>query len=267
MLKQFGVIVLLFLFCIMGCASGPQPHKTTAEAEVLPFLLSIPTGQGLTFIGVAGKRSDPKETIRLALEDAARRVAIFHKVSGEYLSETNIGSGTFDYAHDVQTSLNYDEEGSARYVDALQFDADTDTMEIENVLIIRAAYQSALPVPVRYHPVYSGSDTKPDWVDFPPPAIEGYEIGIGYAGRHSSLADTYAAAYQNAIFSIIRNIHITSQAGNFNYQGAGTFDYNSASEDAIYAHGSLVHFYVLDTWIDPQSKAVWTLAVAEKDKI
>ena len=233
-------------------------------ADTAPFLLSAPTERGLSFIGVSGIRSDPKETIRLALEDAARRVALFHKVSGEFFSEINIGSGAFDYTNNVFTTLDYDEEGYKNFVDALQFNADTDSLETENAFFIRATYSAALPAPVSYRPVYNGSNKKPDWVDTPPLRIGDYEVGIGYAGRHSSTADTFFASYKNAAFSIIRNLNVTSRAGNLNYQASGTFDYKTSSDNIMYARSSLVNFYALDTWIDPNTKAVWTLAIAQK---
>lgn len=272
MLKQWGALCLFFPLLLSGCrtASASVADQTFVieipVEEPPPLLLSMPTEQGLAFIGVAGIQSSPQETIRLALEDAARRVAVFYSVSGEFFTEINIGSGAFDYTHNIFTSLDYDEEGAKQFVDALQFNADTDSIEIENALIMRVTYQAALPIPVSYHPVYSGSARKPDWVDNPPLSIGDYEVGIGYAGRRSSTADTCFTSYTNAIFSIIRNINIKAGAGDLNYQAAGTFDYKTSSGNFIYAQGSLVNFYVLDTWIDPTTKAVWTLAIANKSE-
>jgi hypothetical protein len=265
--KQFGAEFLFFLLLLPGCKSAPVVDPSSAverPAEPSPFLLSMPTERGLSFIGVTGIRSDPKETIRLALEDAARRVAVFHKVSGEFFNEINIGSGAFDYTHNVYTTLDYDDEGYKDFVDVLQYNADTDSIEMENTFIIRVTYPAALPAPVPYHPVYSGRNKKPDWVDNPPLYIGVYEVGVGYAGRHSSTADTFNASYKNAVFSIIRNLNVTSQAGDLNYQAFGTFDYETSSDNILYARSSLVNFYALDTWIDPKSKAVWTLAIARK---
>lgn len=266
--RQFGAGFLFFLLLFPGCRSEPAANPSAAvetpAAESSSFFLSMPTERGLSFIGVSGIRSNPKETIRLALEDAARRVAVFYRVSGEFFAEINIGSGAFDYTNNVFTVLDYDEEGYKSFVDALQFNADTDSMETENTFFVRAAYPAALPAPVPYRPVYSGRNKKPDWVDTPPLYIGDYEVGIGYAGRHSSTADTCAASYKNAILSIIRNLNVTSRTGNLNYQAPGTFDYKTSSDNIMYARGSLINFYTLDTWIDPDTKAVWTLAIAQE---
>jgi hypothetical protein len=267
MLKKFGslfLIVLLYSACA-GTPPPPPPPVSTALVES-SFSLSTPVGNGLVFIGVAGRRSDPKETIQFALEDAARRVAIFQNVFGEFAFENNIGSGLLDYTHNTYTTLSYDEEGSKQHVEILQFNADTDTIELENSLIIRVTYPGALPVPVRYRPTYSGSDQKPDWVDSPPLKIEGYEVAVGHSARYSALADTYTNSYRNAIFTIIRNINTLSRTNEVLYQNTGSlFGYRSSSDNMTYSYGTLTGFYILDTWLDPKTKWVWTLAIAKAE--
>jgi hypothetical protein len=268
-LKKLGPLFLLCLF--MACAGGPAPKDaspsdtTSAISPVQPsFFPSVPAGNGLVFIGVAGKRSNPKETLQAALEDAARRVTIFNEVTGEYAVENNIGSGAFDYTHNTYTSLYYNTEEAKRYVDALQFNANTDTLEIENTFFVRTTYPAALPVPVNYRPVYRGPDQKPDWVDNPPAKIEGYEVGVGYSARHALLADTYTNSCNNAIFAIIRNVNTVSRSSNVLYNTGGLFGYKTSSDNVTYSYGILTSFYVLDTWIDPHAKTVWTLAIAKK---
>ena len=256
----------------MACAGWPAPKDaspsdtTYAASPIQPsFFPSTPAGSGLVFIGAAGKRSNPKETLQVALEDAARRVTIFYEVTGEYAVENNIGSGAFDYTHNTYTSLYYNKEGANRYVDALQFNADTDTLEIENTFFVRTTYPSALPLPVRYRPAYRGADQKPDWVDNPPAKIEGYEVGVGYSGRHALLADAYANSCNNAIFAIIRNVNTVSRSNNVLYNNTGgLFGYKTSSDNVTYSYGVLTGFYVLDTWIEPHAKTVWTLAIAKK---
>jgi len=274
-LKKLGP---LFLLCLLltACAGGPASSSASApstESTEMPpealadpsFFSSASAGNGLVFIGVAGRRSNPQETLQLALEDAARRVALFHEVTGEYAVENNIGSGAFDYTHNTYTSLYYNKEGAKQYVNALQFNANTDTLEIDNVFFVRATYPSALPSSIKYRPVYRGPDKKPDWVDKPPAKIEGYEIGVGFAGRHSSLVDTYTNSCNNAIFAIIRNVNTTTRSSNTLYHTGGLFGYKTASDNITYSYGILSGFYVLDTWIDPKTRTVWTLAIAKKE--
>ena len=270
MLKKFGAVCAVLL--CMACAGAPAPQgdspdaaAASAPSSVSPsFFPSAPAGNGLVFIGAAGKRANAKETLQLALEDAARRVTIFHEVTGEYAVQNNIGSGAFDYTHNTHTSLYYDKEGAQRYVDALQFNAVTDTLEIENTFFVRTVYPAGLPVPVRYRPVYRGANHKPNWVDTPPAQIEGYEVGVGYSSRHASLADAYINSRNNAIFAIIRNVNTVSRSNNVLYNGGGLFGYKTARDNITYSYGILTGFYVLDTWIDPHAKTVWTLAIAKK---
>jgi len=268
---MFKRLYPLFLLCLLctACASKPgASSRSTVPAEASgSFFQSIPGENRLVFIGAAGKRSNPNETLRFALEDAARQVAIFHRVSGEYAVENNIGSGAFDYSHHTYTQLNYDREGSIQYVDALQYNADADSIEIDNVFFIRATYPSALPVPVSYRPRYSGKNKKPDWIDNLSIEIDGYDAAVSYSGRLSSLADTYTNSCHNAIFALIKNINTVAQSSGSLYQNTGSlFGYKTSSNNITYSYGTLSGFYVLDTWLDPDTRWVWTLAIAPKNR-
>jgi hypothetical protein len=227
----------------------------------------MPAGNGLVFIGTAGKRSNPKDTLQFALEDAAKRVAAYNRVYGEYVLLNNVGSGLLDYVYDTYQFLAYDVEGSKQYVDTLQYNADIDTIEMENALFIRTTYPAALSVPVSYRPTYSAADQKPDWVDTPPAGIAGYEVGVGYSGRYSSFADTCTNSFHNAAFAIIRNVNSTFRSNNFLYRNTGSlFGIKTTSDNITYSYGILNGFYVLDMWIDPKDKSVWTLAIAKKSE-
>jgi hypothetical protein len=265
MLRKLSIFFLTLL--LYAACSGAPASSPASTALIDPsFSHSLPAGNGLVFIGVVGRRSDPKETIQFALEDAARRVAVFQEVFGEYAVENNTGSGLLDYVNNTYTSLRYDEEGSRQYVDALQFNAETDTIELENSLIIRTTYPGALPTSVKYRPTYGGADNRPNWVDNPPLEIEGYEVAVSHSARFSSLADTYANSYRNAIFTIIRNVNTVSRTNDVMYQNTGSlFGYRSSSDNVMYSYGTLTGFYVLDTWLDPKTKWVWTLAIAKTD--
>jgi len=262
-------------FSCMACSSSPLsllfvknvPASFTVEdvpADTAPisFFSSLPDENGLVFIGSTGRRSDPKETLHLALEDAARQAAVFHSVSGEFTIVNNTGSGAFDYVNDTSTSLDYDIEGAKQFVDSLRFNADTDTLETENTFFVRTIYSSVLPFPLSYSPIHR-TDQKPDWVDNPPLEIEGYEVGVGYSGRYSSLSDTYKNSSRNAVFDIIRRINTTSESSDMLYQNTGSlFGYKTSNNNIVRSYGTLTGFYVLDTWMDPHEKSVWTLAIA-----
>jgi hypothetical protein len=265
MLKKIGPLFFLFML-IAACAGKPA---VSDGALIDPsFLFSAPRDGELVFLGVAGKRSSSKETLKYALEDAARRVVLFNQVAGEYAVESSIGSGAFDYYNNTQTALYYNEGDVAKYVDSLKYDAGkkSDTIEIEKTVFIRTTYPSTLPFPVNYRPTYSVKDKKPSWVDNPNVEIPGYDVGIGYSWRYSSQFKTWINSYNNAVFSIIRNINSSSSSRFGFYQTTGSvFGSNTYTSDSItFSYGTLYGFYVLDAWMDPETKAVWTLAIARK---
>jgi hypothetical protein len=266
MIKKIGLLSLFpFFLFITTCVSVPESHGDVPAMAPGSLFLSLPAGNELVFIGVAGRRSNPKDTIQFALENAAQRVAAFYEISGEYAVQNNIGSGVFDYVLDTYTLLQYNIEGSKQYVDALKYNADTDVIEMENVLIIRTTYPGALSAPISYRPTYSSNDQKPNWVENPPYEISGYEVGVGYSGRYSSMANACTNSFHNAVFAIIRNVNTTTRSSGMLYQNTGNlFGYKTTNDNVTYSYGTLNDFYVLDMWINPKDKSVWTLAIAKK---
>jgi len=256
-----NLLCLLCLFIFSTCSGISKSRSLTFSNTA--FFSTFPSESGLVFIGAAGKRSNPKETLQFALEDAAQRVAVFYHVSGEYAVENNIGSGAFDYSYNTNAHLFTDKEHSKQYVNALNYDADVCSVEIDNTFFIRAVYNSSLPYPVNFIPKYAGKNRKPDWVDNPPSEIDGYETGVGFSERYSSIHDTFTNSWYNAVFAIIRKINSSSRSNSELYHNTGSlFGYKTSSDNSIYSYGALNYFYALDTWIDPKTKSVWTLAIA-----
>jgi hypothetical protein len=216
---------------------------------------------GLVFIGGAEIRSDRDESIMLALEDIARKVSIFHAVEGQFVSYNKTGSGFFDYTADTQTSLRFDKDYRG-LVEYLEYDPDRDIIQIDNTIFIRAHFTGPGAVQIPYQLPSETGGAKPGWIDNPPSELAGRRVGIGFAGRRTSHRDTVNASFEAAIFSIIREMSSHVSSAVLNYQGNGFLDYRSANDTTIKARGVLTGFYVLDTWIDPSTKAVWTLAVA-----
>jgi hypothetical protein len=90
-------------------------------------------------------------------------------------------------------------------------------------------------------------------------------VGVGFSDRYSSMSDTYTNSYHNAVFAIIKNIATLSQSNTTLYEDTGSmFGSNTSVYNVTYSYGTLTGFYVLDTWFDPKTKTVWTLAIAEK---
>jgi len=252
----------------MACASDPNTSGNSSNASADPsFLLSTPTGNGLVFWGVAGKRTSRKETLKYALEDAARRVSIFNMVTAEFVYANRDDSTLLGNNQWIHAALEYDKEGAERYIDILKFDPDkkSDIIEVGNAVIIRTVYPGSLSSPVFYLPTYNGIEKKPNWVNAPPVSIGGYNVGIGYSDRYSSTAETWKKSFDDAIFSLVRGIDASSRSEETSIINTSSmFGYSRTTEDFTYSIRTLAEFYVLDVWMDPKTKAVWTLAIARK---
>jgi hypothetical protein len=265
--KKFfsGIIVFLSLM-LLSCVSRPSNNVSPNTAGLVNesaesrFWHSIPSYDELIFIGAAGVRTNRDDSIKLALQDAARKVSIFNAVEGQFVSYNKTGSGFFDYTTDTKTTLVFNEDYQG-YVENLNFDPDTDVIQFENTIFVRARYNHAAPVQINYE-LRGANNTRPFWVDNPPGEISGYTVGVGFAGRRATHRDTVNASFEAAIFSIIREISSQITGGDVKYQGNGAFDYRTTNDNIITARGALNSFYVLDTWIDKSNMTVWSLAVA-----
>jgi hypothetical protein len=264
------IIAALFLWVLFGCASSvsappvtPAPEAPAPPPEEINIWNAVPGNDELVFLGIAGNRLNRAEAIRYALEDAARKVAVFYAVEGRISSNTNIGSGFFDYSSDTVTVLNYDQDYK-HYVEDLVFDPEKDVFQRENAIVIRTRYRPPVSVRIGYQPAVFQSKNKPGWT-VNTPDIPGYRVGVGYANPRLSHWNTVNAAYDNAIFSIIRGMSTTVVGSTTGFVGGGIFDVSAESWNYYTAHGVLKGFYVLDTWVDPVSLGVWTLAVSRAE--
>ncbi|AEF83420.1 hypothetical protein [Leadbettera azotonutricia] len=262
--------LLLFVsFLFWGCkTSAPGVENFSSRQALQREHFYTPPQKGkLVFLGVAGIRSKLEDSIQLALEDAARKVAIFERVEGEFATFTRMGGRFLDYRSETNSSLIYD-TGFRRYIERLEFDREKDVFTSENAVFVRVVSPGNPGEALRmnpeqdYHPSYSGSAARPSWIDDPPQTISGYAVGIGYAGRRNAHRDTVISSYENAIFSIVRDTASVSWGRTIGYRGGGLLDYAAITRSGINARAVLNGFYVLDIWTDPSNKAVWTLAVA-----
>jgi hypothetical protein len=266
-LKTFlGVFTLFFSLMTLSCVGLPRSISSSKAAKANDsaesrFWHSLPSHEGLVFIGGAGIRSNRDDSIKLALQDAARKISIFNSVEGQFVSYNKTGSSFFDYTTDTKTTLKFNEDYQG-YVENLDFDPDVDVIQFENTIFVRVRYNGPDSVQIKYELSNRSGGSKPAWIDNPPKEISGYAVGVGFAGRRATHRDTVNASFEAAIFSIIREMSSQITGGDVNYQGNGAFDYRTTNDNTITARGILNSFYVLDTWIDKSNKTVWTLAVA-----
>jgi hypothetical protein len=269
MRKRVSVVVFFFCLCICSCGTSAGADKKNSPGTAVDenaryeraFWDAAPRNNELVFHGAAGLLSNREESVRLALEDAARKLAVFFAVEGRFYSFVTIGAGVLEYRAGIQGLLTYDQDYQ-RYAADLVFDRQTGVLQQESTVFVRARYPAPDPLVIPLMPPSEGRE-KPGWID-ELPLIAGYTVGIGYAGRRSSPGDTVNQSFENAVFAIIRNSSALVSERLEYFQGAGVYDFSSTASSALLARGLLRGFYALDTWTDPHTRGVWTLAIAKE---
>jgi hypothetical protein len=256
MLHKFVLTLFIVTAGFSGCARPPR--EVPAEVPVHNAARTE-----LVFYGVSSVLSSREASIQLALEDAARKLAIYHAVEGRFVSSLNIGARFFDYKNETEASIDFDPDYK-RYVDSLIFDPETDVHTENNAVFVYARYVPPSPVQIDYPVSLSEGNAAPAWV-LDTPEIPGYVTGIGHAGRRGSHRDTVNSSYENAIYSILKNISTDIEGQTTNSQNSGSIFYSVTSSNTTRTSGILKGFYALDFWVDPSTLAVWTLAVAKPD--
>jgi hypothetical protein len=249
--------ILFFLIPVFLSCKSPPPGAETPVAGG-GFWDSGRFQNGLLFPGISGGHYVSRNrAVELALRDAARRLSFYHSVE-VFLQFDETYSRQFQGSRiDAVRELVHDEDYE-KYVAALEFDPEQDVYEDNNVLFIRAGYTGPDAPAVDYIPSLQGSTKKPSWIENPPFRIDGCPASIGFAGPRLSYKDTVTASYEDAVFALVQNYFYALIAGQTD--AGGTFDDSSVS----YASGVVKGFYALETWTDPVTGGIWTLAVARE---
>jgi hypothetical protein len=255
--RIFSVLAAAVL--AVSCLSLPYEPEILSELSEVPDLWDTrPIGGELIFIGAAGERLDREEAIALALQDAARRLAFFHAVGGYISEQEYTGAGFLDYQRQTDASLSWDTSYES-YLKALNYDLEADVFTERRSVFVRTRYTPEAQVRLDYaRPL---SNTKPWWVDEPPKEISGFQAGVGVAGPRLYYKDTIIASYENAAYALIKAVSNRLQSTHETAQDNVRGTYRSDIRSTAKASGALKGFYVLDTWTDPASLAVWTLAI------
>ncbi len=212
------------------------------------FWNTAPSGGYLCFIGSSPSKVKEADAIKSALEDAAKKVAVFQTVEGTLTTSLHTGNSVWDYVNDSTTELVYASDYQ-KYTEDLVYDEAFDVIRVKNAVFVKTRYKAALPSGVSFRRQNSG---EPSWI-MNPPTFKGYVTGVGYASSRTNLSNTVWFSFENTVLSIIKDLSATISNDYQNRQGGGAFDYRVTSGNTIYAHGMLNNFYVLDTWLDPKT--------------
>ena len=243
------MIIIVFILALSACASSAPPAVTPSHMITLP-------GQGsMVILGMAARQSSRANEIALAKETAARKASMYHRVFAGKVERSYVGIGYFDYIQDSQTWVEYDQL-LERYMDRLSFDEDKDIFRDANGnVFIRFTYPVSFPERINYQPLRDNIG-RPEWVSKPPAEISGFKAGVGRSGRLDRFTDTVTKSYEAAAVAIASRISTVVTTEDITIYNQSSQNISSRSEAVM------TNFLVLETWIDPQTRAVYTLAIA-----
>jgi len=246
-LKRLPVITLVLALC--ACA-GVKSNSSAAET-----IVTLPEPGNLIILGVAGRQSSREMELDIAKEDAARKASMYHKVSGTFVEWQNLGSGFWDYDVGSASWLEYDEDLEL-YKNRLSFDPDKDlTRDSDGVTYIRFSYPAIFPGNINYS-FEKNQDGSPEWTSRPPDRINDFISGVGHSGRQGRFADTVRKSYEAAVIAIVSKVSTSMEISDTSFQGQIELYTRRQSS------GTLSNFLVIEIWIEPETQAVWTLAIA-----
>jgi hypothetical protein len=238
--------------------SAPDVLAMEAEEKSLEavfdsgYWVTRPSGSVIIVYGVAGRRGNREEGVRLALLDAARRVALFHGLHAESATVLSQGSGTLDYFSDSDYRLEL-RRNPEEFLDALSFDRDRDLLEKNGVVFVRARYAGVSDVPPYHSALVDGA---PDWTRNAVVAVPGFLAGVGSSRNKGSLQQTGEASYEDAIVSLLPQLSARVASDVADVNGG------RVTRNATLSKGDLTGVMILETWFDRRTNAVWTLVAA-----
>jgi hypothetical protein len=264
-LKRLGCFVLpalIFAHVLSGCASAPGQGSSgrITEPETSPpsaFLNTSPLGGELVLVGVTGHRLKREEAIQYALEDAARKAAMYHYVWAYFALREKRGLGYLDIDIATDKRLVYAEDYK-KYTADLKYDVSADIFENRDLVMVRTRYAASAPT-VDHH-VSAG---RPSWTQVPPQRISSYPAGVGYANPHRNVKDAISASCEAAVYALVRNLSstVSSSQTALDENGGPLSTRKNDTVNTVVSSGALDGFYVLEIWIDPSNQSVWTLAI------
>jgi hypothetical protein len=228
--------------------------SSVAEMYKKGYWVTRPSDGEIRVVGISGRKSNLDDAIASALDDAARRVALFHGLHAKSASVLNQGQGNLDYYADMDYWLTINNEANL-YSGELVFDKDSDVLEIDGQVYVMAKYSGGLSIPA-YSSVMR--DGVPNWVNDFVLEIPGYLTGIGMSKNKGSPQRTYQGSYENAI------VHMLSRSSSQVTGGVVDIEGGKMNQNITTSEGDFTNVMILETWFDRKSGAVWTLLVAKE---
>ena len=260
MKKPFSFIpIVVFLSSCLSYApqnvAGTNPEITLREQWEAGRLISNSQDGALVVIGVASRHVVREDEITAAKNHAARKVAMFYGIRGSVESTMRAGMDVFGFYFNTQTSIRniVDYE---QFIERLQFDPDRDVLTIDGGTLVRFRYE-AMVTRVNFIGTMD-NDSRPNWLDDRYlPELDGYIVAVGVSQNQLWLRDTVMLSAQAAALKLIENMSTRLRTTDVYVPGIGFI-----SETLTISEGGLDNFRVLEFWINPRNRHVYTLGIA-----
>jgi hypothetical protein len=231
-------------------------NRSFDEQYTSGYWITRPSDGTIPVVGIAGRRGNRDQAIQAALDDAARKAALYHGVYAESATVLNQGSGYLDYFADFDYRLTIQSEPSA-YTGSLVFDKDDDVYEKNGSVYIRAKYSGVTDVPAYNSAMENGV---PDWVKNYRADVPGFLTAVGSSRNKGSPQATCRASYENAIVSLLPELTAKIDGSVTDTPGG------KLQQNITVSQGNLTNVMILETWFDSRTGSVWTLLVAKEHR-
>jgi len=273
-----GRIVFLFFSCISLLGAGKSEQNLSSSDTNLSVVntkenkipsvkeqgasghwITRPSENTLIIIGVSGPQVKRDSEIAAAKEDAARKAAMYHGIRGNIESYHSSGANYFDFEADSKIELEYDTD-YAKYIDRLTFDPEHDVITTDDAVFVRFKY-ATMVTPVNFI-TSMNDDGRPNWTHSRElPRIDGYITAVGLARNQVRLKDTIRKSSEAAVARMIEDVSTQITSSDKSVTGMG-----ASGQIRTKSEGKLDNFHIVEFWIDPKTKYVYTLAIARQGK-
>ena len=221
------------------------------------YFITKPSNNRLIVIGVSNPMLRRQEEIDAAKEDAARKVAMFYGIQGNVESIINTNDNIFENSHTYNAELKYD-SNHEKFIERLTYDPQQDILITNEGIFIRFQYETTI-ANINYNARIINN--RPTWTrNQDKPEIEGYVTSVGFARNQRRLKDTINKSTEDAISRMIEEQYSTLNTSDVSEFGQGA----STSIHSV-SEGKLNNFQVIEMWIEPRTRFVYTLAIAKAD--
>jgi hypothetical protein len=159
-----------------------------------------------------------------------------------------------DYQNNSNVELVYDTDYE-KYINQLTFDPQNDVLVTREGVFIRFQYPANVTNITYSVKITSG---RPDWLkDSGSLKFDGFITAVGFSRSQRRLKDTIFKSTEDAAARMIESLSTTVNTRETSVTGQGSSSFvHSVSE------GSLYGFQVIEFWIEPETRYVYTLAAA-----